>query len=182
MKIGIVSDLHGYPETFRKTINYLKGSSMILCAGDILYHGPRNPILNGYDPKSLAEDIKKLDIPMLIARGNCDAEVDMMVLDMPIITPYIVYEKDGIRFMVTHGHDVTEDKLHDIVKFYKVDIMITGHTHIRKAERYEKTLIINPGSISVPKGDGRPSFAVFEDNTVKFINVNNGEEMDRIIL
>lgn len=182
MKIGIISDLHGYPEKFKKVMGYLKGSDMVLCAGDILYHGPRNPILEGYNPKALAEDIKNSDIPMLVARGNCDAEVDMMVLDLPVIAPYIVYEKDDIRFMVAHGHNITEDKLHKIVKQCKVDVMITGHTHIRKAERYENCLIINPGSIAVPKGDGIPSFAVFENNTIKFLSVNDGKEIDRINL
>ncbi|HBF76474.1 MAG TPA: phosphodiesterase [Clostridiaceae bacterium] len=181
MKIGIISDLHGYPEQFKKAINILKGSDMILCAGDILYHGPRNPILEGYDPQKLAEEIKNCKIPMLISRGNCDADVDMAVLSLPVFSPIIIYEKDNIRFVVMHG-EIEEDKIKNIARIYKADIMVTGHTHIRKCEPYFETLMVNPGSPSVPKGDGIPSIAVFEDGEIKFINVNNGNTIERYYL
>lgn len=179
MRIGIISDIHGYPERFRKALSYFKGCDMILCAGDILYHGPRNPILDGYNPQELSMEIAKNEIPMLISRGNCDAEVDAMVLKIPVFTPVVVYEKDNIRFMVLHGHDYDETQLRDLAKIYKVDIMITGHTHIRRCETYLDTLFINPGSISVPKGDGIASVAIFEDGDIKFINIDNGEIIDK---
>jgi uncharacterized protein len=175
MKIGIISDIHGYPEKFTKALTYFEHCDMILCAGDVLYHGPRNPILEGYNPQALAQKISENKIPMLIARGNCDAEVDIMVLNLPMISEYVVYEKDNIRFIVTHGHNLNEDKLKEIGKIYKANIVITGHTHIRKCEIHQDTLYINPGSISVPKGDGIPSIAVFENGVVKFINSENGE-------
>jgi hypothetical protein len=181
MKIGIISDLHGYPEQFKKAINILKGSDMILCAGDILYHGPRNPILEGYNPQKLAEEIKSCEIPMLISRGNCDADVDMVVLSLPVFSPIIIYEKDNIRFVVMHG-EIEEDKIKNIARIYKADIMVTGHTHIRKCEPYFETLMVNPGSPSVPKGDGIPSIAVFEDGEIKFINVNNGNIIEKYYL
>lgn len=182
MRIGIISDLHGYPEQFRKALKTLGDCHMILCAGDILYHGPRNPILEGYDPQGLSEEISKNEIPMLIARGNCDAEVDLMVLKLPIYTPAIVYEADGTRFMVMHGHDVNQDKLREIAKIYGVDIMITGHTHIRKYEIFENTVFINPGSIGVPKGDGIPSAAVFEKGVIRFLSIENGETIEEFLI
>lgn len=175
MRIGIISDIHGYPEKFKKALGVMEDCHMILCAGDILYHGPRNPILDGYDPQGLAEEISKNKIPMLIARGNCDAEVDLMVLKLPIFIPSILYEVDDIRFMVVHGHDMDQDKLREIAKIYKVNIMITGHTHIRMHETYDSTLFINPGSIGVPKGDGIPSVAIYENRAVKFVNIENGD-------
>lgn len=175
MKIGIISDLHGYPDKFKKALKVLKDCHMILCAGDILYHGPRNPILDGYDPQGLAEEISRNEIPMLIARGNCDAEVDLMVLKLPVFTPAVVYEVDDIRFMIMHGHESSKEKLMEIAKIYRVDIMVTGHTHIRSREVFDNTVFINPGSIGVPKGDEIPSAVIYENGTIKFINIDNDE-------
>lgn len=180
MKIGIMSDIHGYPQKFKKAIESFKGCDMILCAGDILYHGPRNPILEGYNPQELIGEIKKLDIPMLIARGNCDADVDLMVLNLPILTEYIVYENNKIRFIVTHGHNVDEAKLKEIGKLYKANVVISGHTHIRKWEKQDDILIINPGSISIPRGEAIPSAAIYEDGIVSFINIETGEVIEKV--
>lgn len=179
MKIGIISDIHGYPEQFKKALKHFEGCDMILCAGDMLYHGPRNPILEGYNPQGLAEEIMKNEIPMLIAKGNCDSEVDEMVLNLPFITPVVVYEKDNIRFLVLHGHNHDDGALKDIARAYKVDILVTGHTHIKKCESYLDTLLINPGSASVPK-DGSASVVVFENNELKFINVDTGEIINKV--
>lgn len=177
MKIGILSDIHGYPEKFKKALSYLKDCEIILCAGDILYHGPRNPILEGYNPQKLVEEIEKSPVPILFARGNCDAEVDLMVLKLPIISEYIFYERDGIRFIVTHGHNTNRAMLKKIAEVYNADVLITGHTHIRELVTEGKTTYVNPGSISVPKGDEIPSAAVYEDGKIKFINIKNGEEI-----
>jgi uncharacterized protein len=174
MMIGIISDLHGYPEKFKKSLQHLKNCDVILCAGDVLYHGPRNPILAGYNPEGLIKEIQECSIPILFARGNCDSEVDQMVLNDFVIEPYIFYEKDGVRFVVLHGHNTEQEKLKEIARRYKADVVITGHTHIRTMEVYENTLLVNPGSISVPKGDGIPTVAVYNDNKVKFINIENG--------
>lgn len=174
MRIGIISDLHGYPKQFKKALKAMGECDMILCAGDILYHGPRNPILEGYDPQGLAEEILKNKTPMLIARGNCDAEVDAMVLKLSIFTPAAIYEVDRTRFMLMHGHDMDGERLREIARIYKVDVMITGHTHVRNYELFNNTLFINPGSISVPKGDNIPSAAVFEEGRARFINIEDG--------
>jgi putative phosphoesterase len=182
MKIGIISDIHGYPDKFKKALKTMGDCHMILCAGDILYHGPRNPILDGYDPQGLAEEISKNEIPMLIARGNCDAEVDIMVLKLPIYTPAVLYEVDDIRFMVIHGHDVNQEKLIEIARIYKVNIMVTGHTHIRSYEVIGDTVFINPGSIGVPKGDGIPSAAMFEKGIIRFLNIENGDVIEEFLI
>lgn len=178
MRIGIISDIHGYPDKFKKAIDSIGDCHMILCAGDIFYHGPRNPILDGYNPRGLSDEIAKNEIPMLIARGNCDAEVDLMMLNLPIYTPAILYEIDGIRFMAMHGHDVSQDRLVEIARIYKVDIMITGHTHIRSYKVIGNTVFINPGSIGVPKGDGVPTAAIYEKGVIAFINIENGETIE----
>lgn len=174
MKIGIISDIHGYPQQFRKALKYFSGADMILCAGDVLYHGPRNPIFEGYNPQELVDEIIKSEIPILIARGNCDAEVDSMVLGLPVISPVIIYEKDDVRFMVFHGHDKSKEELIDIADYYKADVIITGHIHVKVYEKYGKTFFVNPGSAGVPK-DGSASVAIYENNEIKFINIDTGE-------
>lgn len=174
MKIGILSDIHGYPENFIKAITLLKGCDIILCAGDILYHGPRNPILEGYNPQRLIEEISKCPIPILFARGNCDADVDLMVLKGIIISETIFFEKNGVRFIVLHGHNDDDQRIKLIAGTYKANVVISGHTHIRKLEKEEKIIFMNPGSISVPKGDGIPSVAVYEDGNIWFFDIRNG--------
>jgi putative phosphoesterase len=77
--------------------------------------------------------------------------------------------------MVMHGHDVSEEEIRHIAEAYRVNVMITGHTHIRKYEKHNETIYLNPGSIGVPKGDGIPTLAVYEDGEIKFINIENGE-------
>lgn len=173
MKIGIISDIHGYPKQFEKAVKYFEGCDMVLCGGDLLYHGPRNPILEGYEPLALAEAIKELNFPMLIAKGNCDAEVDEMVLDLPLISPVVVYEKDSTRFMVLHGHAQDGEKLMEIANSYKIDVMITGHTHVKKCEKHGNTLFVNPGSISIPK-DGSATIAIYENNEISFVDIETG--------
>lgn len=173
MKIGIISDIHGYPKQFEKAVKYFEGCDMVLCAGDLLYHGPRNPILEGYDPMGLAQAIKDFMLPMLISKGNCDAEVDEMVLELPLISSVVVYEKDGTRFMVLHGHLQDDKRLREIAESYKIDVMITGHTHVKKCEKHGKTIYVNPGSISIPK-DGSATIAVYEKDEIKFIDIETG--------
>lgn len=175
MKIGILSDIHGYPENFNKAISILKECEIILCAGDVLYHGPRNPILEGYNPQKLVEEIEKCPVPILFARGNCDAEVDLMVLKQSIISEYIFYEIDGVRFIMLHGHTSDKARLKEIADVYKADIVICGHTHIRELENADGTIFINPGSISVPKGDGIPSAAIYENGDIRFIDIRDGK-------
>lgn len=180
MKIGILSDIHGYPDKFKRAMELFKDCQMVLCAGDILYHGPRNPILEGYNPRKLGEEIQSCKAPILFSRGNCDAEVDLMVLNLPLILPVVFYESNGVRFMVTHSHDMDENRLKEIAKAYEISIMIIGHTHIRKWYRDGNTLFVNPGSISVPKGDGIPSAAIYDDGVISFINIENGEIIEKV--
>ncbi|GIW49314.1 MAG: phosphoesterase [Caloramator sp.] len=179
MKIGFISDIHGYPQRFKSAMELLKDADVVLCAGDVLYHGPRNPILEGYNPQGLIEEFKNNQKELIIARGNCDAEVDLMVLEYPVFTPVVFYEKDGVRFMVNHGHEYNDDEIKMMIDRFKIDVMVLGHTHIRRFEKYKDSVIINPGSISVPKGDGIPSFAYYEDGYIVFVNLNNGEIIEK---
>lgn len=89
-KIAVISDTHGSVTAWRKARQIWKGSDMIVHLGDVLYHGPRNPLPEGYMPKELAEEINDSDIPVMIVRGNCDADIDAVMLKWPIANPYLV--------------------------------------------------------------------------------------------
>lgn len=170
MKIGIISDIHGYPHVFEKALEEFKDCSVILCAGDVLYHGPRNPILKGYDPKSLVEIIKNSKIPFITAKGNCDSDVDSTILEMPFME-YIFYEVNGTRFMVNHGDKMSKDELIKLSKYYKVDVIIRGHTHIRENEIIDGVHYINPSSPVLPKDSNKGSIAIYSNGKVDFIDI-----------
>ncbi|KMT21138.1 phosphodiesterase [Clostridium cylindrosporum] len=170
MKIGIISDIHGYPHIFEKAMEKFKGCSMILCAGDVLYHGPRNPILDGYNPSKLSELIKISDIPILIAKGNCDSDVDSTIIGLPILE-YVFYEVNGIRFIVNHGDKKSKEELIDLAKYYKANVIIRGHTHIRENEIIDGVHYINPSSASLPKDSKPGSAVIYTDGKVEFIDI-----------
>ncbi len=110
MKIGIISDTHGCANTWEKVYDrYFSGYELIIHAGDILYHGPRNDILPEYNPKRLAKQLNACTVPIIVAAGNCDADVDGMVLTMPIQSPYAYLLLEGISIVVNHGHGLTEE-------------------------------------------------------------------------
>lgn len=177
MKVGIISDLHGYPEQFKKAEKILQGADMVLCAGDIMYHGPRNPILEGYNPAGLADIIAGTKLPLLMVKGNCDSEVDLMVLDLPLFSPAAVYDAGGTRFLVLHGHKNTDEELSAMGKKMGANVVVTGHTHVKRCIELNGVTLLNPGSISVPK-DGSASLAVWEDGVISFINIENGEKIE----
>lgn len=170
LKIGIISDIHGYPHVLERALEKLNECSVILVAGDVLYHGPRNPILKGYDPKEVAEIIRESEIPIIMAKGNCDSEVDEMIIGMPFLE-YIFYEVDGTRFLVNHGHKISKDELIKLGKFYKADVIIRGHTHMRENEIIEGIQYINPSSPSLPKDNKPGCVVIYEEGIVEFINV-----------
>jgi len=174
MKILTISDIHGSVSAFLKSIQLFQSYDLILNAGDVLYHGPRNPLPEGYNPKELAETINKLNVPFICAAGNCDAAIDQAVLSVPIQSPYAFICIGDLRILVTHGHETTEDELLDLAKKWKVNIVVTGHTHVKRLEKIGEITFINPGSCSLPK-DGTPSIALIEDSTIKLINIDNGE-------
>lgn len=153
MKIGVVSDTHGGVEGFSRLLPFLRTCDLIVHAGDVLYHGPRNPLPEGYDPKALAELLNGLKVPLVVSRGNCDADVDQLLLRVPILSPYAFLFAEGLRILVMH-------ELGDPPP-YEVDIIVFGHTHRWGLEAREGVLYLNPGSPALPKGS-EPSFALID--------------------
>lgn len=110
MKIGVISDTHGCRDHWAKAYDkFFKDADLIIHSGDVLYHGPRNPMLGDYNPAELAEKINGCSQPVLICKGNCDSEVDQLVLNTPIQSPYVHAFADGRHIVATHGHMVESD-------------------------------------------------------------------------
>jgi putative phosphoesterase len=162
MKWMIASDIHGSEIFCRELLHaYEKeNADKLLLLGDILYHGPRNALPNGYAPKAVIEllNAKKEDI--LCVRGNCDAEVDQMVLDFPIMADYAIIHEGDLTIFATHGHIYNEKNL---PKMKKGTVLLQGHTHIPACKVHEEYTCLNPGSVSIPKEDSHHGYMTLED-------------------
>ena len=169
MKIFVMSDIHGSSFYLKKALEAFEKekADYILILGDELYHGPRNPLPLEYDPKKVVEMLNPLKNKIMAVRGNCDSEVDQMLLQYPIMGDYSTIFLNGKRIYCTHGHIYNKENLPNIDS---EDILIYGHTHIPLAEKNSKNMyILNPGSISLPKENNPNSYGIFENNkfTVK---------------
>ncbi len=191
MKIGVISDTHGHAGCWDKAFNgYLKDADVIIHAGDVLYHGPRNPMLEDYNPAELVQKLNALEMPLLIAKGNCDSEVDAMVLEFPVQAPYAYFMAGGKRIIATHGHTVETDAEKDAMAAHmKADVFISGHIHTTVLERRGNTVFLNPGSPSLSKReDGRRTCGVIclDEKTgacsISIYDIENGEELDSLTL
>lgn len=182
MKIGIISDTHGYPSKWKKiTESFFKDVDLILHAGDLLYHGPRNPILAGYDPKELSQIVNSSEIPILISKGNCDCDVDQMITTWPILSPFTLVQDGNIRILTIHGYKESDEELLQMANNFKVNLLITGHTHVRRLERHDNLIWLNPGSVALPKdSDGIPSIALLENGLIKILDANTGDIISSI--
>jgi putative phosphoesterase len=150
-----------------------------LLLGDILYHGPRNDLPAGYAPKKVIELLNPLKNEILAVRGNCDTEVDQMVLSFPILADYAYLSLDGLRIFATHGHKFNTDSLPPLAKG---DILLHGHTHVPVAIEFgEDNLYINPGSLSIPKESSPKSYILYENGVFSFRTLD-GEEYKRYSL
>ncbi len=169
MKILIASDIHGDLESMRLVLEvYIKEKcDKILLLGDLLYHGPRNDLPKTYNPKGVIKLLNENRGCIMSVRGNCDTEVDQMVLDFPILADYICLSLDGLCVYATHGHKINTDSP---LPFIDGDILLHGHTHIPALEEFgEENFYLNPGSVAIPKGGFPGSYMVYESRcfTVK---------------
>ena len=160
MKIGVMSDTHGSLTYFEKALDVLSDCDVLIHGGDILYHGPRNDIPEGYNPKGLISKINSLD-NIIIARGNCDADVDQMVINHPIQSPYVMSQFGETRIVTTHGYTDSKEDTINKAKSMGADILILGHTHVKELYLDENLVVLNPGSTSIPK-DGTQSVAIID--------------------
>ena len=162
MKYMFASDIHGSAYFCRKMLEAFQEekAERLVLLGDLLYHGPRNDLPREYAPKEVIAMLNGMKHLIYAVRGNCEAEVDQMVLNFPVMADYCILELGKKTFYATHGHVYNQENLPPI---QEGDILIHGHTHVLNAERRENYILLNPGSVSIPKEGNPPTYAVFED-------------------
>ncbi len=161
MKLMIASDIHGSSYYCRKMIEAYRQekADRLLLLGDLLYHGPRNDLPKDYNPKEVISMLNEIKNELLCVRGNCDTEVDQMVLDFPILAEYCLLELDGHTIFATHGHNFSPDNL-PMLK--EGDILLNGHTHIPANQNMGTYTYMNPGSISIPKEGSAHGYMIYD--------------------
>lgn len=181
MKIGVISDTHGIVPVWKKAMDLFSNADLILHAGDVLYHPPRLGFTPGYDIPGLAQLINTCPIPIVIARGNCDAEVYEELLEVPVLSPYSFVHFDGLRIVVQHGHNLTSEQMGRLIKKYRAHIFITGHTHLPMIERVDGAICLNPGSPSHPKLEQEGSLVstvgLIADGRIQIVELETGKEI-----
>ena len=163
MKLLIGSDIHGDLDGAKRLISAYEEEKCdkILLLGDILYHGPRNDLPAGYAPKAVIALLNEYKDKILAVRGNCEAEVDQMVLSFPVLAEYALLSLDGLTVFATHGHVHNMEKCPPLMKG---DILLHGHTHVLTVTPFGDGLTyLNPGSVSLPKENNPPSYMTYED-------------------
>ena len=166
MKYLFASDLHGSApavQVLKDTFYKEKADFLVLC-GDLLYHGPRNDLPDGYNPKEVIEILNSLSDKIIAVRGNCDTEVDQMVLNFPMLCDYSLITDNEVRMYVTHGHIYNQS---NPLKLSDGDVMISGHTHILTISKNDDITFINPGSVSIPKENNPKSYMIYENRSFK---------------
>ncbi len=181
MKLMFASDIHGslyYAEKMAECYRNEKADRLILL-GDLLYHGPRNDLPRDYEPKGVIELLNGLKNDILAVRGNCEAEVDQMVLEFPVMADYMIMYVDGRMFFVTHGHIFNTSAL---PKLKQGDILIHGHTHIQTIEDIgNDNIYINPGSVAIPKNGCKNSYMIYENNKFTIKDIDGNSIMERAL-
>ena len=171
MRIMIVSDIHGSAYYCQKTVDIYKSSNCqkLILLGDILYHGPRNDLPKEYAPKEVISILNGIKEDILCVRGNCDTEVDQMVLDFPILADYaVIFDGDNTIYL-SHGHKTAQLES----KLKNGEILLGGHTHVPCVKQCDNFVYINPGSVSIPKENSPNSYIIYEDGEFNWYNVEN---------
>ncbi|MBQ9131981.1 MAG: phosphodiesterase [Clostridia bacterium] len=180
MKLMIASDIHGssyYCEGLLRSYRQ-EAPDRLLLLGDILYHGPRNDLPRDYAPKAVISMLNPLAADLLCVRGNCEAEVDQMVLSFPVMADYAWLEVNGLRIFATHGHVFGENNPPPL---HQGDILLCGHTHVPCHRSHEGWYYLNPGSVSIPKEGSHHGYMVLEGRTFLWKSLD-GEVVDTLSL
>ena len=178
MRYLIASDLHGsyyYAQKLWEAYDREKADRLIFL-GDMLYHGPRNDLPKDYNPKAVIALMNSRKQEILCVRGNCEAEVDQMVLEFPVLADYAIMTQPTsgggeVMVFVTHGHVFNEDHL-PMLK--KGDILLHGHTHLQVCREHEDYIYMNPGSLSIPKGGTEHGYMTMENGAFAWKEIETG--------
>ena len=180
MKYMFASDIHGSAYYCQKTLEKYKesGAERLILLGDLLYHGPRNDLPRDYDPKQVIVMLNKYKNRICGVRGNCDSEVDQMVLEFPMMAAYGLLVLNGKTIYATHGHIYNEETLPPM---RQGDALIHGHTHLPAAQAMGDCFLLNPGSVSLPKGGNPGSYGML-DGSIFTIYDFDGNKLKEITL
>ena len=163
MKMLIASDLHGSTKCIKRLWDRvaIEKPDRIILLGDLLYHGPRNGLPEEYDTKEAIDLLNSKSDLITCIRGNCDSEVDAMVLDFMIEAPHMILSDSGLNIFATHGHLYNTGHLPPMMS---IDVLLHGHTHVPAFEKIgDNKYYINPGSVSIPKGGSDHSYIMYEN-------------------
>lgn len=174
MKLLIASDIHGSAKYCKLILEAFEreGAGKLVLLGDILYHGPRNPLPDEYAPAEVAKLLGEIKEKILCVRGNCDSEVDQMVLPFPVLSDYAAIFEGGVNIYLSHGH-------REIPPLTSADVYITGHTHVPLSTREEGFLHLNPGSVSLPKDKNETRGYILFDGGVFYFKTLDGNVYDK---
>ena len=175
MKWMIASDLHGSAYYCKKMVEAFEreGADRLLMLGDLLYHGPRNDLPRDYAPKEVIPMLNGLKNKLCCVRGNCEAEVDQMVLDLPVMADYCILPAGEKLIYATHGHIYN---LKNLPPLAGGDILLHGHTHVPAWTEFgQGNVYLNPGSLSIPKENSPHSYMILENGVFYWKDVETGE-------
>jgi putative phosphoesterase len=177
MKLMIASDIHGSAFYCEKLLNAFnqENPQRLLLLGDLLYHGPRNDLPKDYAPKKVISMLNAVKDKIICVRGNCEAEVDQMVLDFPVLSESLLMFLDDRLMFATHGHIYNENKLPAL---QAGDVFLQGHTHIPVMKKEGEFFFINPGSVSIPKENSEHSYMIYENSCFTLKNLDGDKLAD----
>ncbi len=179
MKYFVASDIHGYPEFCEKILMAYdrEQADRLILLGDLLYFGPRNPLGSTYDPKGVISLLNARKEDLLCVRGNCDSDVDQMVLEFPILADYAILALGERLVYLTHGHVWNPSHLPPLKKG---DILLTGHTHVVACEELAGGILyLNPGSPTYPKQDTHRGYLILTEDQVTFKDLDGNIRLEK---
>ncbi len=182
MKLLIASDIHGSAYYCKKLIELYRavGADRLLLLGDILYHGPRNDLPAEYSPKQVTEMLNAISDEIMCVRGNCEAEVDQMMLKFPVMADYALIPEEKNVIFATHGHLFNEGKLPCLKSG---DVLLHGHTHIPVCKKLDcGVTYVNPGSVSIPKENSAHGCAIYENGLMEWLDLDGNSYMSHRII
>lgn len=177
MKLLIASDLHGSAHYCRLLLEAFQReqADRLVLLGDLLYHGPRNPLPEGYDTKAVTALLNGVGDRLLCVRGNCDSEVDQMVLEFPMLADYAYLSVDGANIIATHGHLYGPDNPPSL---RQGDILLCGHIHLPVRRDYGRFTYLNPGSLALPKNGTPHSYMTLEGGKFAWHDLVDGTQFE----
>lgn len=181
MKLMFASDIHGsLPATERVLSLFAQsGARWLVILGDILNHGPRNALPQGYAPAQVADALNPLASQIIAVRGNCDSEVDQMLLQFPITAPWQQVLLEHQRLFLTHGHLFGPQNLPPLAAG---DVLVSGHTHVPVAEKHGEIYLFNPGSVSIPKGGFVASYGLLDGDKLQVLALNDQQVIAEVAI